>query len=194
MGDSYLTSVFIMKICACECGCVCARVCLSVSVWRVVFFKKLPISVVCSNGGSLAVDVESSQAPQVPQVLTTCRESFMWEPQTFTLCVGVETWEDYVSFRLPGKASYSYMPLRMNIIIFIFQKGYISHILLYTWCVICGGQRWKPLPCYPSIASENVRIGCVLLNALVLGGKEEANYVLVQYSQMFYFAAQHTPM
>lgn len=87
--------------------CVCACVCLSVSVWRVVFFLKLPISVVCSNGGSLAVDVESSQAPQVPQVLTTCRESFMWEPQTFTLCVGVETWEDYVSFRLPGKASYS---------------------------------------------------------------------------------------
>lgn len=81
MGDSYLTSVFIVKMCA------------SVCVWSFVFFffkknkSSSPLYSVMVGVGLLMLSVPKLH---VPQVLTTCGESFMWEPQTFTLCVRVK--------------------------------------------------------------------------------------------------------
>lgn len=115
------------------CVCVCGRA-------RGVFFFFLKlVSVVFSNGGSLTVDVEGSQAPQVPQVLTTCRESFMWELQTFTLCVGVETLGDNLSFHHS-----STVYIQLNTSAYEYPDLYFSDfvfIMLYTWCVISRDQR-----------------------------------------------------
>lgn len=129
-----LTSLLVLLWkCVPLCVCVCGDF--------LFFFLKI-VSAVFSNGGELAVDVESSQAPQVPQVLTTRGESFMWATQPFTLCVRVETRGDNVSFR-PSSTVY----IQSNTS--AYEYPYFSdffYINLYIWCTICRDQRPWPLP------------------------------------------------